>query len=116
MSYGMCFGVELTMNNVVTSYFVDQFNVELVTAGLLGSLFGMMNLFARSVGGFVSDQAALRYGMRGRLWALWILQTVEGALCVLMGFAKDSLALTLVFMVLFSTFVQASLAKPMSTQ
>jgi NNP family nitrate/nitrite transporter-like MFS transporter len=108
VSYGMCFGVELTMNNVVTGYFFDQFDLPLTTAGLLGSLFGMMNLFARSLGGFVSDYSAKRYGMRGRLWALWILQTVEGALCVLMGFAKDSLALTLVFMVLFSVFVQAS--------
>jgi len=108
LSYGMCFGVELTMNNVVTSYFVDQFNVELVTAGLLGSLFGMMNLFARSVGGFISDQAAQRYGMRGRLWALWICQTVEGALCVIMGFCKDSLGLTIFVMVCFSTCVQAS--------
>lgn len=108
VSYGMCFGVELTMNNVVTGYFFDQFDLPLTTAGLLGSLFGMMNLFARSLGGFVSDYSAKYYGMRGRLWALWILQTVEGALCVLMGFAKDSLALTLVFMVLFSVFVQAS--------
>jgi len=108
LSYGFCFGVELTMNNIVSGYFFDQFDLPLTTAGLLGSLFGMMNLFARSVGGFGSDLAAKKYGMRGRLWALWIMQTVEGALCVLMGFAKDSLALTLVIMIMFSVFVQAS--------
>ena len=107
-SYGMCFGVELTMNNVVVGYFFDQFDMPLTTAGLLGSLFGMMNLFARSLGGFLSDFAAKRYGMRGRLWALWIVQTVEGGLCILMGFAKDSLPLTLVIMILFSTCVQAA--------
>merc|ERR1711998_171428 len=105
-SYGMCFGVELTMNNVVTGYFFDQFDLPLTTAGLLGSLFGMMNLFARSVGGFLSDMSAKKYGMRGRLWCLWICQTVEGGLCILMGFAKDSLGLTIFIMILFSTFVR----------
>merc|ERR1711967_8444 len=49
-----------------------------------------------------------KYGMRGRLWALWIMQTVEGALCVLMGLAKDSLGITLLACVVFSTCVQAA--------
>ena len=37
--------------------------------------------------------------MRGRLWALWLLQTGEGALCVFMGLAKDSLPATISLMV-----------------
>jgi NNP family nitrate/nitrite transporter-like MFS transporter len=28
---------------------------------------------------------AKKYGMRGRLWALWIFQTMEGILCIIMG-------------------------------
>jgi len=108
ISYAFCFGVELTMNNIVVQYYYDQFDLPLTVAGGLGALFGLMNLFARSLGGFLSDQAAQRYGMRGRLWALWIVQTLEGALCVLMGWSKDSLAATVLLMVLFSLFVQAS--------
>eukprot|EP00959_Pyramimonas_sp_CCMP1952_P288432 6031438-Pyramimonas_sp.AAC.1 len=107
-SYGMCFGVELTMNNIIVTYLFDQFNLGLTTAGLLGSLFGMMNLFARSVGGFMSDEAAKRYGMRGRLWVLWIVQTLEGGMCIFMGLSKDSLAWTLFACVCFSSFVQAA--------
>merc|ERR1719155_402160 len=67
-----------------------------------------MNLFARSLGGVVSDYTSLKFGMRGRLWSLWTIQTVQGFLCICMGLMKDSLGLTMLFMVLFSIFVQAS--------
>lgn len=108
VAYGFCFGVELTMNNVAAPYFFDHFGLNLRIAGILGSCFGLMNLFARSVGGYISDRVAKPYGMRGRLWVLWIIQTVEGALCVLMGLAHKSLALTIVIMICFSIFVQAA--------
>lgn len=46
--------------------------------------------------------------MRGRLWALWVLQTVEGAFCIFMGLSKDSLGATIALMVIFSLLVQSS--------
>jgi MFS transporter, NNP family, nitrate/nitrite transporter len=96
------------VNNIITPYLVDQFGLKLTLAGALGSCFGLMNLFARSLGGFWSDIAGKRYGMRGRLWALWVMQTLEGVMCIFMGLAKDSLAGTMVLMITFSLFVQAS--------
>ena len=108
LTYGMCFGVELTMNNIVAGYLFDQFGVSLQTAGVLASCYGLMNLFARSVGGILSDWASSRFGMRGRLWTLWICQTVEGILCIFMGLSKNNLGVTIAFMVFFSIFVQAS--------
>eukprot|EP00212_Chloropicon_laureae_P002384 CAMPEP_0197489770 /NCGR_PEP_ID=MMETSP1311-20131121/4481_1 /TAXON_ID=464262 /ORGANISM="Genus nov. species nov., Strain RCC856" /LENGTH=229 /DNA_ID=CAMNT_0043034149 /DNA_START=17 /DNA_END=706 /DNA_ORIENTATION=+ len=94
------------MNNIIAPYLFDQFNLNLEIAGALGSLFGLMNIFARSVGGMVSDITADKYGMRGRLWALWIIQTAEGALCIAMGLLYTSLPATLVVMIFFSLFVQ----------
>jgi hypothetical protein len=44
------FGTELTMNNLLLGYFFEYFGVSLQTAGLAASLFGLMNLFARSLG------------------------------------------------------------------
>jgi NNP family nitrate/nitrite transporter-like MFS transporter len=35
-------------------------------AGLVASMFGMMNLFARALGGIVSDRCNRRWGLRGR--------------------------------------------------
>jgi len=107
-TYGFCFGVELTVNNIIVSYLFDQFDLDLNVAGVLGACFGLMNLFARSLGGLVSDRMGNIYGMRGRLWALWILQTTEGGLCIVMGFLQNSLAGTMIVMILFSLFVQSS--------
>ena len=107
-TYGFCFGVELTMNNIVAGYLFDQFGVSLSVAGVLASCYGLMNLFARSVGGIISDWASARFGMRGRLWTLWFTQTLEGVLCIFMGLSKNNLGATIAFMVFFSICVQAS--------
>jgi len=108
LTYGFCFGVELTMNNIVVGYFFDQFDMDIVTAGICGSMFGMMNLFARSVGGHASDYFGKKYGMRGRLWVLWVSQTGNGIMCIVMGRLSNTLVGTLCVMVIFSTFVQAA--------
>lgn len=49
----------------------DQFGKDLITAGGVGSLFGLMNLFSRTAGGLASDYVARDFGMRGRLWLLF---------------------------------------------
>mmetsp|Transcript_18226 Transcript_18226/g.43618 ORF Transcript_18226/g.43618 Transcript_18226/m.43618 type:complete len:539 (+) Transcript_18226:107-1723(+) len=108
VTYGFCFGVELTINNLITPYFHDQFDLPLSLAGLLGSTFGFMNLFARAIGGWLSDFSGGRFGMRGRLWAVWLLQTAEGCFCIVLGAVHESLAWTVVLMVLFSVCVQAA--------
>jgi len=85
ITYGQCFGVELTMNSVAALYFYDYHGLDPKVAGVLASLYGLMNLFARSAGGLLSDWANKRYGMRGRLWACWIVQSIEGLFCILMA-------------------------------
>jgi nitrate/nitrite transporter NarK len=77
-TYGYSFGVELTMNNLLSQYMFDQFSLGLQTAGLLASVFGLTNILSRPSGGLLSDWVAGRWGMRGRLWALWITQTLAG--------------------------------------
>ena len=84
-TYGMCFGVELTMNSVAALYFHEYHGLTPQIAGLLASLYGLMNLVARSAGGLLSDFSNKKAGMRGRLWAAWIVQTLEGALCCCMA-------------------------------
>ena len=55
LTYGTCFGVELTMNNVTASYFYEYHGLSPATAGVFASCFGLMNIFARSCGGLLSD-------------------------------------------------------------
>ena len=49
------------MNNIAASYFSDEFDLSTSKAGIVASLFGLMNIFARSMGGVWSGK------LRGRL-------------------------------------------------
>ena len=85
LTYGFCFGVELTVTNVAVQYFQEFFALSQAAAGLFGSIFGLCNLLFRSLGGILSDGADRRFGMRGRIWALFIIQMLEGVVCILLG-------------------------------
>lgn len=102
LTYGYCFGVELTVDNNLATYIHDQFNLDLQTADLLASVFALSNLFARALGGIVSDLAAKKYGMRGRLWVLWIVQSIGGVLSILMYVTRNTLGGTMAVVAVWS--------------
>jgi len=107
IQYACCFGVELTMNNAAALYFRETFDLTTEEAAAIASIFGWMNLFARGLGGFFSDKANARAGMRGRLWTQTIFLFCEGAL-VLVFANTPSLGGAIAVMVFFSLFVQAA--------
>ena len=51
-----------------------QFGLSFEIAGIVGAVFGLMNIGSRSIGGFSSDLLGKHFGMRGRLWAYFLLQ------------------------------------------
>jgi NNP family nitrate/nitrite transporter-like MFS transporter len=78
VTYAACFGVELTIHNVAAVYYVDRFGLNVTTAGLYVGAFGLLALFARALGGVISDRSAQSRGLDGRVKLLTILITGEG--------------------------------------
>ena len=84
-----------------------MFGQSTESAAAIASIFGWMNLFARGLGGVLSDSLNESYGMKGRLWAQVVMLLLEGVAVV--AFAHThSLAGSVVVLVFFSLCVQAS--------
>lgn len=105
--YAACFGVELTINNVAALYYHDHFQLDVKTAGLVAGLFGLMNIFARTVGGVFSDFFAKKMGLRGRVMFLFVVLLGEGVMLVIFS-QMAVLVLAVGAMIVFSLFVQMS--------
>ena len=105
--YAACFGVELTINNIAALYYHDRFQLDVKTAGLIAGLFGLMNIFARTVGGAFSDFFAKKMGLRGRVMFLFVVLLGEGIMLMLFS-QMAALVLAVGTMIVFSLFVQMS--------
>ena len=107
VAYAACFGMELTINNMAALYFVDYFGLSMVTAGAMAGSFGLMNLFARSLGGTAGDKFGSQWGLHGRAMLLFVMLFCEGI--ALMFFSQmTALAAALPALIAFSLFVQVS--------
>lgn len=85
----------------------DVFGQSAESAGAIASIFGWMNLFARGLGGVLSDTLNETMGMRGRIIAQAVLLLFEG-IAVLVFAETDTLAGAVIVLVLFSLFVQSA--------
>lgn len=103
ITYGACFGVEIFIHNIAASYYVDRFGLSLKAAGMAAASFGLLALFARALGGWLSDKAARRRGLDARATLLFVLIMGEGL--GLLWFAQaGSVTLAVVAMLLFGLF------------
>lgn len=113
--YGACFGIELTINNVAALYFIDYFDYfkqmdtvkAVATAGMIASLFGGMNIFARTLGGYFGDKFGEKWGLSGRVKWLFIVLFCEG-LALMLFSQLNVLTLAIPSLILFSLCVQMS--------
>jgi MFS transporter, NNP family, nitrate/nitrite transporter len=103
VTYGACFGVEIFIHNIAAIYYVDRFGLSLKEAGLAAGIFGLLALFARALGGYVSDRVAYSRGLDGRTLLLGALIVGEGV--GLMWFAQvDTVWLAVLAMTVFGLF------------
>ena len=107
LAYGACFGIEITIDNIATLYFVDNFNLGLKEAGIIAGLFGAMNIFARALGGIFGDKAGKKFGLQGRIIVLSIFLLLEG-LGIMLFSSMSLLPWAIATMLLFALFLKMS--------
>ena len=86
-------------------YLQNTFQLERVTAGNIVLSFALMNIFARTLGGFFGDTFGRLKGLRGRVLFLSFILAVEGVVLVVFS-TTTSIAIGFMFLILFSLSVQ----------
>jgi MFS transporter, NNP family, nitrate/nitrite transporter len=105
IAYSICFGMEITFDNIAALYFVDTFKLDMKMAGFLAGTFGLMNIFARAIGGIFADRVGKRFGMSGKARLLASFIAIEGIGLMLFATA-GSLPLAITWMVVFALFLK----------
>ena len=112
LCYMFSFGVELIVNGNIVTYFVKTFRMPPSKASTIGSVFSLLNICMRSLGGFWSDMYNVKFGITGRLWALFQQTSIMGiCLIIFSGLTKDNstdggLLLSLIFWGAFTNMTE----------
>ncbi|MCU4602163.1 MFS transporter [Acinetobacter ursingii] len=102
-AYAACFGIEIFIHNIIAMYYVNNFSFSLKEAGFAAGIFGLLALFARALGGIVSDKVALRKGLDGRTKVLFVMILGEGLFLILFS-QMNSAMLAIIAMTVFALF------------
>jgi NNP family nitrate/nitrite transporter-like MFS transporter len=102
-AYAACFGIEIFIHNIVAMYYVENFDFGLKEAGMAAGIFGLLALFARALGGIVSDRVALSKGLDGRTKVLFLMILLEGVFLVVFS-QMNSAMLAILTMTVFALF------------
>lgn len=103
--YAGCFGIELTVYGIMDDYLQAQFGLSRGAAGTMVACFALMNIFARTTGGFLGDKFGIKKGLKGRVQFLMLIMVIEGI--ILASFSQiTSFPLAVVVLILFSLSVQ----------
>uniref|UniRef100_A0A0G4HJQ3 Major facilitator superfamily (MFS) profile domain-containing protein n=1 Tax=Chromera velia CCMP2878 TaxID=1169474 RepID=A0A0G4HJQ3_9ALVE len=110
--YAMCFGVELTVNNFIVLYFYDEFRdddgervLSQSQAAWIAAAFPLCNIFARALGGLLSDYLAVPLSFTGRIMAHGFSLLMEGVMLLIFTMQHDIWS-ALGVLIVFSIFTQ----------
>ena len=105
MAYAVCFGMEITFDNVAALHFVQQYKLSMSSAGFYAGAFGFMNIFARALGGIFADRVGKKYGLRGKGLLLATVLLLEGFGLIMFAQA-GSFGMAIFSMISFALFLK----------
>lgn len=105
MAYAVCFGMEITFDNVAALHFVQEYKLSQSNAGFWAGIFGFMNIFARALGGIFADKVGRSYGLRGKGLLLGAVLLLEG-LGLMMFASSGSFGMAIFSMISFALFLK----------
>jgi NNP family nitrate/nitrite transporter-like MFS transporter len=105
VQFAASLGIELTMESNATMHLSKRFDLELSEAAAYASLFGLMNLWSRGLGGWASDKAHEYDSLRGRFALHMFLMLAESILLWVFMHCEE-FNITILMMVLFGIFGQ----------
>lgn len=105
LAYAVCFGMEITFDNVAALHFVQEYNLTQSSAGFWAGVFGFMNIFARALGGIFADRVGKSYGLRGKGLLLAIVLLLEGFGLIMFAQA-GSFGMAIFSMISFALFLK----------
>ncbi len=103
--YAACFGIELTVYGTMDDYLQNTFGLSRITAGNLVLSFALMNIFARTLGGWFGDRFGKASGLKGRVWFLAAIIVAEGLMLGLFS-TSTTLFIGIALLIGFSLTVQ----------
>ncbi|KAL4168201.1 hypothetical protein KRP22_011603 [Phytophthora ramorum] len=120
--YACSFGVEIQVHNVLSLYYFEDFKksgcnpavdadscrlLSQTEASLISSCFGLMCLFARAIGGYISDVSNRHWDMKGRISAQLMCLTGQATFLYTYSHAH-AVGWSIPCLVAFGFFAQAS--------
>lgn len=103
--YAASFGIELTVYGTMDDYLQNTFQLNRVTAGNIVLSFALMNIFARTLGGFFGDKFGKLKGLRGRVLFLSFILTLQGVMLISFS-GSTSIIFGIILLIAFSLSVQ----------
>ena len=114
LPYMCSFGSELAVEGMISDFYVQTAQVadgivwSSRKAGIWASVFGLLNVFTRPLGGYFSDVLYNKKGVFAKKWWMIFLQVMQGIFFLRIGIERLNISSLLVMMTGLAVFMEAA--------